>query len=491
MKKLKITLLICALFAFIFSASCRQVVNLDAPRSYMTWNDYYSTEWVTIFEGFWTGMNTNYVFWDVDPTDWDLVYDTFKPRFKALGTVGDVDSDSTGESGDKVISYFREMLKDIVDGHYQVQSDHIRNSTGYTMSIDPSYERYARSFPDETALSESEVYKENPLNDDFIKSVKNLINTDYCSLVNIATGYNKTADGNAVLYFCFPGFNWSSYFWGFYNYFPDGVNDVRYKAIDEALDNYGGPSITVRQIVNESSAYNNLLDYLYTTYRYTSLELRRPTWSSAVSYRCLIDHFYYFFDQLENGQLEDGTPVVGGIVDIRGNGGGAVEDLSTLWGRIVPRDWVFAKTKYKSGENRLDHTPLMDYTIFKAPGARGVTDIPIALVVNKMSVSCSEMSALFFKSIPNGYVVGGTTWGGMGTLSGISPLIHNAGTFSVSGGMIDLVYTPFTQVLTLQGKSLEGKGITPDYPVPFVYSNMVAGQDDRLQKAIEVILENQ
>ena len=32
-----------------------------------------------VFLAFWQGMNNSYGFWDIDPTDWDAVYDHYLP----------------------------------------------------------------------------------------------------------------------------------------------------------------------------------------------------------------------------------------------------------------------------------------------------------------------------------------------------------------------------------------------------------------------------
>jgi C-terminal processing protease CtpA/Prc len=46
-------------------------------------------------------------------------------------------------------------------------------------------------------------------------------------------------------------------------------------------------------------------------------------------------------------------------------------------------------------------------------------------------------------------------------------------------------------VLDLNRISHEGRGIEPDYYVPFNYAQLMAGTDTRLEKAIEVIVNNQ
>lgn len=39
-----------------------------------------------VFLAFWQGMNNSYGFWDIDPTDWDAVYDHYLPIFERLDT---------------------------------------------------------------------------------------------------------------------------------------------------------------------------------------------------------------------------------------------------------------------------------------------------------------------------------------------------------------------------------------------------------------------
>lgn len=36
------------------------------------------------FDIIWNGINQNYVFWEIDPTDWDAVYTQYRPRFEEL-----------------------------------------------------------------------------------------------------------------------------------------------------------------------------------------------------------------------------------------------------------------------------------------------------------------------------------------------------------------------------------------------------------------------
>lgn len=64
-----------------------------------------------IFDQFWNKMNTNYVYWDVDKTDWFEVYKTYKPLFSHL----DINNQ---EDIRRSVQYFRGMTDKLIDNHY-------------------------------------------------------------------------------------------------------------------------------------------------------------------------------------------------------------------------------------------------------------------------------------------------------------------------------------------------------------------------------------
>ena len=102
--------IIAALFAF---AACREdYPDMQNPRWDM--NIY---NWDQAFESYWNGLNYNYVFWDIDPTDWDEVYREYKPRFEALKSFG---FDST-EINNQAFDMIREMSGNLIDHHFAIQ----------------------------------------------------------------------------------------------------------------------------------------------------------------------------------------------------------------------------------------------------------------------------------------------------------------------------------------------------------------------------------
>jgi carboxyl-terminal processing protease len=94
------------LLILLVSSSCRkELANVQTPENYA------GGSFSSVFESFWNGMNNNYVFWDIDSTDWDEMYRVYKPKFDNLNidSVPDVR---------KSVQYFRAMTAGLRDSHF-------------------------------------------------------------------------------------------------------------------------------------------------------------------------------------------------------------------------------------------------------------------------------------------------------------------------------------------------------------------------------------
>jgi hypothetical protein len=93
----------------IISTSCRKEVTPVRETA------YYGKSWSEVFEAFWNGMNTNYVFWDIETVNWDNMYKTYKPRFEYLDQhPNDI------QNGQKAAQYLVDMTKDLSDSHLSI-----------------------------------------------------------------------------------------------------------------------------------------------------------------------------------------------------------------------------------------------------------------------------------------------------------------------------------------------------------------------------------
>lgn len=154
------------------------------------------------------------------------------------------------------------------------------------------------------------------------------------------------------------------------------------------------------------------------------------------------------------------TGINGIIVDLRGNGGGYVSFLSSIWGLFFKEKTQFGYIRYKSGYSRLEYTPWVSFNIERAYANDEIKETysnPVAVLVNGGSVSCSEISCIIARLLPNSTIIGHTTFGGTCALS--DRTIFNGGPFSSEHINI---YTSTFQFVDTQYNSYETTGIEPD-----------------------------
>jgi C-terminal processing protease CtpA/Prc len=147
---------------------------------------------------------------------------------------------------------------------------------------------------------------------------------------------------------------------------------------------------------------------------------------------------------------------------------------------------TIGSARYKSGEGRLDYTPEIPFLVTNYPG--GKIDIPVALLVDKFSVSCAEISAMTVKLLPKGHVIGERTYGGTSALT--DNRVFNGGSFT--GDLLWTVSkTPSCMFKCADGNFYEEVGVPPDEPVAQDWglflsemSSPGTGRDNVLEAAI-------
>ena len=135
--------------------------------------------------------------------------------------------------------------------------------------------------------------------------------------------------------------------------------------------------------------------------------------------------------------------VKGIILDIRNNGGGALENSLTLisyFGGTVPgTETTVLKGWRRDGKDVYTEIGGMDFSIVYSISFDVISDEkvyrgPVALLTNRLSYSASSMTATAFKAFDNVKQIGGTTGGGMGLpVGGTMP---NGWTYRFSGNVV-------------------------------------------------------
>ncbi len=140
------------------------------------------------------------------------------------------------------------------------------------------------------------------------------------------------------------------------------------------------------------------------------------------------------------------------IIDLRDNGGGALQEASQLVGLFIPTG---PTVQVRSGSGRVselrDSDPEMIY------------NGPLAVMVNRMSASASEIFAAAIQDYGRGLVIGEPTFG-KGSVQQLVDLRQ---------GQLKLTTAMFYRV---SGLSTQHQGVTPDILLPAVYDPAILGE---------------
>lgn len=161
----------------------------------------------------------------------------------------------------------------------------------------------------------------------------------------------------------------------------------------------------------------------------------------------------FFYPQLDKKAL---------IIDDRGNGGGNVSPM------ILER---LAREAYRVNmrRNSPEVTPVPNQTLIG----------PKVALIDKYSASDGDLFAHGFRAMGIGKTIGTRTWGGIVGITGSLPFVDGT----------SLRIPQFTS-LSMDGEwIIEGKGVKPDIVVENDPWKEFNGEDQQLNKAIEVILE--
>jgi len=98
----------------------------------------------------------------------------------------------------------------------------------------------------------------------------------------------------------------------------------------------------------------------------------------------------------------------------------------------------------------------------------------VVILVNEHTASAGEMLAAFAQENGLATIVGTKTAGRL--LSG--------STFRAGAGYI--LGLPVAAYLTWQGRLIEGKGVTPSFPVELPADRLMASEDPQMERALEL-----
>ncbi len=148
----------------------------------------------------------------------------------------------------------------------------------------------------------------------------------------------------------------------------------------------------------------------------------------------------------------DKAKVDGIIIDLRDNGGGSLQEAETLTGLFIKHGPVVQiRHANEKVEQLYDRDPRIFYTG------------PLAVVVNRLSASASEIFAGAMQDYGRALIIGEDTFG-KGT---VQTLIN------LNRGQLKMTSAKFYRV---SGASTQHRGITPDIPYPSLYDKKKIGE---------------
>jgi carboxyl-terminal processing protease len=148
----------------------------------------------------------------------------------------------------------------------------------------------------------------------------------------------------------------------------------------------------------------------------------------------------------------DEAKVDGIIIDLRDNGGGSLQEANTLTGLFIKHGPI---VQIKYANEKVDRLYDQDPRIFYTG--------PVAVVVNRLSASASEIFAGAIQDYGRGIIIGEDTFG-KGT---VQTLVN------LDRGQLKMTSAKFYRI---SGASTQHKGITPDIFYPSLYDKEKIGE---------------
>ena len=151
--------------------------------------------------------------------------------------------------------------------------------------------------------------------------------------------------------------------------------------------------------------------------------------------------------------LQQEKALDGLVVDLRGNGGGSLDEANQLTGLFIDQG---PTVQIRSASNRVE--------VLEDPDPELVYGGPLIVLVDRLSASASEIFAGAIQDYGRGLIMGSPTFG-KGTVQSVRPLNH---------GQLKITQAKFYRI---SGASTQHKGVVPDVILPDTYDKDQVGED--------------
>ena len=384
------------------------------------------------FEQIWQGINQNYVFWEIDPTDWDAVYTQYKPMIEKL------DEQDVVATSD-LQKLYEEAFGKLIDHHMVIVAVNLKAAPDdeQRVVVHPGILEAGnrKGFHEPIPAKGFQVVRQKMKEDGRVTFAREFVdNAPEASLSHFET----CVIDNDILYLSFREFN-----------IIGKIQSYIFTDDEDAKDIYDVYSAYMRQLLFNENIKSIIVDVRSN----------------------------------RGGDLGDMLTVLSPLLkeDVH------LFDTKTKMGlgRLDYGEWIpwngKAVTRRQMGELLAWEEEL--------PDTDCIGNRQVVFLIDCRSVSMAEMSSTGAKSLPYATVIGERSFGGLGPLTSD---VHNS--FCGQFGDENLksksyyVYTSTWITRTSEGEYLEGKGVEPDITVPLDIE-MLTGQhiDNQLEYAIDYL----
>jgi len=152
-------------------------------------------------------------------------------------------------------------------------------------------------------------------------------------------------------------------------------------------------------------------------------------------------------------ELQAEGDIDGLVIDLRGNGGGSLDEANRLTGLFIHEG---PTVQIRSANDRVE--------VMEDPDPKLVYDGPLMVLVDRLSASASEIFAGAIQDYGRGVIMGSQTFG-KGTVQSVRPLNH---------GQLKITQAKFYRI---SGASTQHKGVVPDIILPELVDKTKVGED--------------
>jgi carboxyl-terminal processing protease len=188
-----------------------------------------------------------------------------------------------------------------------------------------------------------------------------------------------------------------------------------------------------------------------------------------------VPKFYRDFNDRKGRNVTDDTlkelkrmnkEEVGGLIlDLRNNGGGALEDARMISGLFIEKGPIVQVKAHTGAVDVLTDTdPAVEF------------QKPVIVLINRFSASASEIVAAALQDYGRAIIVGGEFSHGKGTVQAVVDLDGYVSPMAKSYSPLGALKITIQKFYRVNGSSTQYKGVTPDVILPDQFSHLESGE---------------